>query len=908
MKKTFSTLFWMFGLILIVHQLLGQAPSPLSANGRLRVVNRQLTNEAGTPIQLRGISSHGLHWFGSCYTSSALQTLATDWGADVFRAAMYVDEGGYLNDKAGLRNKVNQLVDWSEQNGMYCIIDWHILNPGNPNIHTADAIDFFRQMAQQHAGKKHVIYEICNEPNGVSWPEIKSYAEQVIPVIRQYDANAIILVGTPNWSGAPWQVVGNPLTGDNATNVMYTFHFYAGNGAHILSDFRANMETALANIPVFASEWGTSHYSGNGGNNYNNAQEWVDFFAGGNNSGIKVSWCNWSFCDKAESSAALNPGACASGNWNNTSESGTWVKGRMLSPADNFGPPTPSVYITSPAMNGTVTIGSSPVIQATVANASATKVEFYNGATKLGEDTSAPYSWTISAISAGTYALTAKAILAVGNPLTSGIVSLTAIEAPPVPPVDPNTELIGPACVLKNDVKVFEVNPSLLPNATNFSWWCTGSTQSITPVAGQPGKATYNFGPSFTGGQVCVGINYSVAPWYKQICNTVTVCSGTPPPVVNQPPTIALTTPANSATYTAPATVLLAANAADSDGSIAKVEFFNGTTKLGEDLSAPYQFSWPGVGTGTYVLTAKATDNQNATVLSGLVTITVKPEIPPVPNVAPTIGLTSPVTSATFTAPATILLTANAADSDGTIAKVEFFNGSTKLGEDLTAPYQFSWPTVGAGTYTLSARATDNQSATAVSGLVTITVKPATPPPTGSDLIGPVCVAKNEVKTYELAAAHLTNATNFSWWVTGSTQSITPVSTGKVAVNFGPWFTGGQVCVGVNYSTAPWHKQICMSVTVCPGARIGVSDAENLVSSGVVFPNPSRESFTFIADKNIREMGIINQLGQPLQSLGSLRKGEQIRFGGELSPGIHLLRIDYEDKTTKALKILKVGK
>ena len=78
----------------------------------------------------------------------------------------------------------------------------------------------------------------------------------------------------------------------------------------------------------------------------------------------------------------------------------------------------------------------------------------------------------------------------------------------------------GPDCVLPNDVKVYEVNSADLVNATSFSWWCTGSTQSITPVTGQPGKVTINFGPGFTGGQVCVGINYPADPWYKQFCKT----------------------------------------------------------------------------------------------------------------------------------------------------------------------------------------------------------------------------------------------------------------------------------------------------------------------------------------------------------------------------------------------------
>ncbi|MFN8347500.1 MAG: Ig-like domain-containing protein [Spirosomataceae bacterium] len=870
----------------------GQSPSPLAANGRLQLINRQLCNEAGTPIQLRGMSSHGLHWFDPCYNASAVQTLATDWGIDVFRAVMYVDEGGYMNNKVGLRNKINQIVDWTAQSGVYCIIDWHILNPGDPNIHTADAVEFFGLMAQQHAGKKHVIYEICNEPNGVNWASVKSYAEQVIPVIRQYDPNAVILVGTPSWSGAPGDVISNPLVGANAYNVMYTFHFYAG--SHYTQNY---IDNVLQSVPLFVSEWGTSNFTGNGGNDYTNAQNWVNLMAGQNSSGIKVSWCNWSFCDKDESSAALSPGACGSNLWNTTSPSGTWVKDHILNPADNFGPPTPFVSITSPANNASVTVGSNLIINASVGNTTASTVEFYNGTTKLGEDATSPYSWTVNNIQAGTYLLTAKAILAAGGTLTSSAVQVTAAPAPNQPPTvsltapinnatmtapatitiaanaadsdgniakvefysgstklgedssapysfdwtnvaagaytitakaidnqnavttsgavtvyvnnpgNPTADIIGPDCVSINETKLFELNVSNLPNANSFSWWCTGSTQSLTPVSGQPYKVNINFGPNFTGGQVCIGVNYSASPWYRQFCKNVTVCTGNPP--VNQAPTVSLTSPANNAAFTAPATISMAANAADSDGSVAKVEFFNGSTKLGEALSSPYTFSWTNVAAGTYSITAKATDNLGAVTVSGSVSVTVN-----------------------------------------------------------------------AGT-----------------------------PPGGADIVGADCVSPNAVKVYELSAANLANATNLSWWCTGSTQSVSSGQPGfgKATINFGSWFSGGQVCVGVNYSASPWYKQYCKSVTVCAGARLGISEPESL-TDGIIFPNPSTEAFTFVADKHVRQLTVNDMIGYSRIRFERLARGEKVTFGEELPIGSYIVVVSYEDKTQKTVKILKVSR
>jgi hypothetical protein len=196
---------------------------------------------------------------------------------------------------------------------------------------------------------------------------------------------------------------------------------------------------------------------------------------------------------------------------------------------------------------------------------------------------------------------------------------------------------------------------------------------------------------------------------------------------VNAPPTVALTQPANGATFTEPATVSLAATASDADGSVTKVEFFNGATKLGEDTTAPYDFAWGGVAAGTYTLTARATDDLGGTATSAPATITVNAS-----NSRPTVALTQPANGATFTEPATVGLAATASDADGSVTNVEFFNGATKLGEDATAPYEFAWTGVGAGTYTLTARATDDLGGTATSAPVTITVNAANTPPTVS--------------------------------------------------------------------------------------------------------------------------------------------------------------------------------
>ncbi len=183
---------------------------------------------------------------------------------------------------------------------------------------------------------------------------------------------------------------------------------------------------------------------------------------------------------------------------------------------------------------------------------------------------------------------------------------------------------------------------------------------------------------------------------------------------VNALPTVAITAPAPASVIDAPATIQITATAADSDGTVTKVEFFSGTTKLGEDTSSPYELTWNSVLSGNYALTAKATDNDGVVVTSEVVNIQVTNE----DNVAPTALITSPVAGKI---PARALtITADASDSDGAITKVEFFRDTTKLGEDSTAPYTFDWSSFPVGNYSLTVRVTDNDGAVTTSSPVLV--------------------------------------------------------------------------------------------------------------------------------------------------------------------------------------------
>lgn len=184
--------------------------------------------------------------------------------------------------------------------------------------------------------------------------------------------------------------------------------------------------------------------------------------------------------------------------------------------------------------------------------------------------------------------------------------------------------------------------------------------------------------------------------------------------VVNTAPTVSITSPANNATFANSGTIAITASATDADGSIVKVEFYSGATLIGTVTTSPYTFTWTGVTAGKYALTAKATDNSGAETISAAVNITV--------NSAPTVNITSPANNAAFATPGTIAITASATDADGSIAKVEFYNGATLIGTVTTSPYTFTWTGVTEGNYSLTAKATDNSGATTTSTAVNVTV------------------------------------------------------------------------------------------------------------------------------------------------------------------------------------------
>ena len=216
----------------------------------------------------------------------------------------------------------------------------------------------------------------------------------------------------------------------------------------------------------------------------------------------------------------------------------------------------------------------------------------------------------------------------------------------------------------------------------------------------------------------------------------------------NAPPTVSITSPATSATYTSPARMIVTATASDSDGTVARVDIYQGSTLLKSDTTVLYSVAWDGVSPGTYQLTAVARDNDGATRTSAAVTVTVKSAS----NQAPTVSISSPAAGSSFTAPANIAVQAATSDADGRVTRVEFYRGTTLIGSDSTAPYTVTWTGAPVGTYTLTAKAFDEDGASRTSSGVSVTVRSAqnqlptvsiTSPSTGATFTAPASVTIN---------------------------------------------------------------------------------------------------------------------------------------------------------------------
>jgi hypothetical protein len=553
---------------------------------------------------------------------------------------------------------------------------------------------------------------------------------------------------------------------------------------------------------------------------------------------------------------------------------------------------------------------------------------------------------------------------------------------------------------------------------------------------------------------------------------------------VNKAPTAAITAPVNNASYTAPASVTINATAADTDGTVSKVDFYNGTTLIGTDVSAPYSFNWINIAAGTYSITVRATDNAGATGTSTAVAITVAaapaglklqgetactfdgilnesinagfngtgylnlnnvtgsaatwvvnsvaaktatlsvryanasannrnvavrvngilqtatlvfpstgawttwqnaavqinlvagrntltftslvsegaPNIDELniaasdvtsasctpPNVAPVVSITAPLTGSSFVTPTSFVITASASDADGTVSKVDFYNGTVLLGTVVSAPYSFTWNNVAAGNYTLTARASDNSGAVTTSAAVTVSVTT----PVVSVIQGEAACTVDGILNESINAgfrgtgyANTDNASgsSVSWNVyspVNQTASLTiryanasalnraaslsvggNVEVANIAfVSTGAWTTWNTVTVAVNLKAG--NNTLELTALTADGCanidELSFTSASALTSAGcassalrqasqvIVAPNPSTDIFSVTVQETAVSVSVMDMNGTVVFVQSDVAAGTVLELGRTLPIGMYTVVTVFKNGTVETNKIQKL--
>lgn len=290
--------------VLIVCIAFAATAQPVKDHGQLKVVGTTLTDAKGKAVVLHGMSFGWHNLWPRFYNAGAVKELVTEWKSTVVRASMGIElnEKGYLKSPEQSTKLMKNVIDACIEEGVYVIIDWH-----SHNIQQKEAVEFFKEMATAYSKYPNVIYEIFNEPDYETWPEVKTYSEEVIKAIRSIDANNIILVGSPKWDQDIQLPAADPIKGYD--NLMYTMHFYAGTHKQWLRD--RTDEAIAKGLPIFISECAGMEATGDGPLDYT---EWNKFVTWMDSKGL--SWVAWSVSDKKETCSILNPSAASTGKWN----------------------------------------------------------------------------------------------------------------------------------------------------------------------------------------------------------------------------------------------------------------------------------------------------------------------------------------------------------------------------------------------------------------------------------------------------------------------------------------------------------------------------------------------------------------------------------------------------------------
>ncbi|MFB9110883.1 glycoside hydrolase family 5 protein [Flavobacterium gyeonganense] len=285
-------------------------------HGQLSVQGTQLVDQDNNPIVLRGMSFGWHSMWPRFYNEKAVKWLKKDFNCNVVRAAMGIELGNmsYIKESQFSKDKIEAVIKGAIKSDIYVIIDWH-----SHNINLEEAKAFFAEISKKYSKYPNIIYEVFNEPDDETWPQIKEYAEEVIKIIRSNDPKNIILVGSPHWDQDVHLPAADPILG--YTNIMYTMHFYAATHGKELRD--RTDQAIKSGLPIFISESAGMEATGDGPLNMNAWQEYIDWMES-----RKLSWITWSVSDKDETCSILKKSAKSEGKWKDTDlkESGIKVR------------------------------------------------------------------------------------------------------------------------------------------------------------------------------------------------------------------------------------------------------------------------------------------------------------------------------------------------------------------------------------------------------------------------------------------------------------------------------------------------------------------------------------------------------------------------------------------------------
>jgi endoglucanase len=287
-------------------------------HGQLSIKGTQLVDKNSNPIVLRGVSFGWHSMWPRFYNEKAVSWLAKDFNCNVVRAAMGIEQGehSYNKESQFSKEKIEAVVNGAIKSDIYVIIDWH-----SHNINLKEAKEYFDEISNKYGKYPNIIYEVFNEPDYETWPEVKAYAEEIIKVIRANDPDNIILIGSPRWDQDVNLPAADPIKG--YSNLMYTMHFYAGTHG---KELRNRTDEAIkSGLPIFVSESAGMEATGDGPMNYGAWQEYIDWMEA-----RKLSWITWSVSDKDETCSMLKKSASSEGKWKDEDLKESGLKTREL--------------------------------------------------------------------------------------------------------------------------------------------------------------------------------------------------------------------------------------------------------------------------------------------------------------------------------------------------------------------------------------------------------------------------------------------------------------------------------------------------------------------------------------------------------------------------------------------------